>query len=159
MFIGGSDSGPSVSAPVRPGAALATVVEADWSERVAFVPFVFAARLGRIKFEPRAIVRVRDGGACAESWGELAALRNAWSDRYVRVLSLGSLADPLLEARVTASALVIALDLKTIAVATGLWSSAILPPIVDLSTAVPWQAAVGSCQSSASSSRPTSTAW
>ena len=144
MYLGGSKDGPPASGPVHRGAVFAAVPERGMPREVALLPFAFSARLGRIAWEPRDIVRAgAEPIAATSASAELRGIRDAWRGSHERVLSLGSLADPLLAARIAAPALVIVLDRKSLANAAALCSSAILPPLVDLSTAVPWDSAFG----------------
>ena len=75
---------------------------------------------------------------------ELGAMRDVWSRHAVRVLTLASLDDALLAARITLSHLVVGLHRPSVVVTTGLCRSVPLPLFVDLAGEVPpWADAFG----------------
>ena len=143
MFLGGSDCDPPISGSVRHGVVVGAVLEGASAREVAVLPFQFVVRRGRIEWEPRHIVRVGAGFDPVDPWVELGAMRVAWTGRYLRILNLALISDPLLSVRLSTSDFVIGLDPACVAVIRHLFPSATQRPLADLSVDVPWRDAFG----------------
>ena len=142
-FLGGSDRDPPISAPVRDGIVVGVVLEGASLCEVALLPFQFVARWGCIEWEPRHIVRVGDRLTRLDPWVELGAMRDAWAEHYLRILTLVSFSDPLLSVRLSTSELVVGLDRACLEVIGHSISSLTQRPLADLPADVPWRDAFG----------------
>ena len=143
MFGGQTDPDLPDSCPILHGAIVGTVSDGAVPREAALLPFRYDPWHGRFEWEPRHIVRAGDVPGPIDPFAELGAMRDAWSEHDVRVLTLASFDDALLAARMERSHVVVALHRRSVVVTTLLCPSVPLPALVDLAAQVPWADAFG----------------
>ena len=143
MFSGRRDPDLPDSCPLLHGAIVGTVPDGAVPREAAMLPFRYDSWHGRFEWEPRHIVHAGDVPGPPDPFAELGAMRDAWSEHHVRVLTMASFDDPLLAARLSRTHVVVALHRLSVVDTIGLCSSVPLPPLVDLAAQVPWADAFG----------------
>ena len=139
MFGGQTDPDLPDSCPILHGAIVGTVSDGAVPREAALLPFRYDPWHGRFEWEPRHIVRAGDVPGPPDPFAELGAMRDAWSEHDVRVLTLASFDDPLLAARLSRTHVIVALHRLSVGITVGLCPSVPLPPLVDLNAQVPWK--------------------
>ena len=127
-----------LSAPVLHGTVFGAALEGTAVREVALLPFQYDPCYDRFEYEPGDIVRAGAALTPLDPLVELAAVRPGWTGRSERVLTVDSLADPLLRCRTTHNHMIVALDATCAAAAERLNPGLRRPPLVDLSASVPW---------------------
>ena len=143
LLLRGSDPDRPVSCPVLHGTIVGAVAEGATPREVALLAFSYDPWAARFEWEPGHIVHAGDVPEPIDPFAELGAMRDAWSEHDVRVLTLASFDDPLLAARISRNHVVVALDRLCVVVTARLCPSLPLPPLVDLNAQVPWVDAFG----------------
>ena len=143
MFFGASDPDRPFSCPVLHVTLVGAVVEDDTPREVALLAFSYDPWAARFEWEPGHIVHAGDVPEPIDPFAELGAMRDAWSEHDVRVLTLASFDDALLAARMERSHVVVALHRRSVVATTLLCPSVPLPALVDLAADVPWSAGFG----------------
>ena len=144
LEFGRDASDPSALYPIRHGVVVSAICENDCLLEFGLLPFDFVVpRSSRgpspIVWDPRYIVRAGPAVDPVDPWVELAAMAEAWSESYVRVLQTPFFTDPLLRAGLVGRDLVIGLDYTSARAVATLVPNARWPALVSLSAEVPWQ--------------------
>ena len=137
------------AAPVVQGTVVGVVPSWGTAREIVLLPFSYERSRGAFSWELHHLVHAGDSPAGLRPLVDLGAVCGAAGEPDVRVHALASCHDPLVSARLSCNALVVALSGLGAALAAELFPSVASPPsfgrprVVDLEEAIPWAGAFG----------------